>query len=165
MRSHRHLERIPEPGKDTGWKPAPPGSLDGFFALLSLSTMAMAVAGGGCARPRAADLHSADPVARVRAIQAAAERGDRQAVPLIVDRLEDEDEAVRFYAIVALDRITGQRFGYDYAKPAAERARAVECWRAFVRSGGHARDRHPGVAAGEGQGSAMPTEGGRESPS
>jgi len=66
------------------------------------------------------------------AIRAAAERGDRSAVPHIVDRLEDEDDGVRFFAILALDRMTGERFGYDYAKPATARAAAVERWRAYV---------------------------------
>ncbi len=66
------------------------------------------------------------------AIRAAAERGDKAAVPHIVDRLEDEDDGVRFFAILALDRITGERFGYDYAKPVKERAAAVKRWRAYV---------------------------------
>ncbi len=68
------------------------------------------------------------------AIRAAAERGDRSAIPHIVDRLEDEDDGVRFFAVLALDRMTGKRLGYDYAKPAAERAAAVERWRAYVHS-------------------------------
>jgi len=67
------------------------------------------------------------------AIRDAAERKDRSAVPHIVDRLEDEDDGVRFFAILALDRITGERFGYDYAKSAAVRAAAVGRWRAYVR--------------------------------
>jgi len=87
--------------------------------------------------PDRAAIQSADPNERILAIRAAGKAKDKQAVPLLVDRLEDEDEAVRFFAILALDRITGrhERFGYDYAKPARERAKAVEQWRRYVRDG------------------------------
>lgn len=67
------------------------------------------------------------------AIRAAGEARDEQAVPLLVDRLEDEDDAVRFFTILALEKITGERFGYDYAQPASKRARSVEQWRAYAR--------------------------------
>lgn len=77
-------------------------------------------------------MQSVNPVDRILGIRAAVERGDRSAVPHIVDRLEDEDDGVRFFAIIALDRITGERFGYDYAKPATERAAAVGRWREYV---------------------------------
>jgi len=59
---------------------------------------------------------------------------DEKAVALLVDRLEDEDEGVRFYAILALDRITGERFGYDYAAPIDQRAEAVDRWREYART-------------------------------
>jgi hypothetical protein len=77
-------------------------------------------------------LGSADPIERVEAIIAAGEARDVSAVPLLVDRLEDEDEAVRFYAIQALTRITGQDMGYRCYEPSWERARAVRRWRGFV---------------------------------
>jgi len=86
--------------------------------------------------PRTA-IQSANPDERIRGIHEAAERNDRYAVPLLVDRLEDEDEAVRFYAILALEKMTGQRLGYDYARPAVDRVRAVERWREYVRQGLH----------------------------
>lgn len=68
-------------------------------------------------------------------------------MPLLVDRLEDEDEAVRFFAIIALDKITGERLGYDYAQPAAERAKAVERWREYVQRGQHASSAASGKTA------------------
>lgn len=77
-------------------------------------------------------LASADPIERIEATIAAGEAGDASAVPLLVDRLEDEDDAVRFYAIQALTRITGQDMGYRYYEPSWERARAVRRWRAFL---------------------------------
>lgn len=79
------------------------------------------------------DIQSENPAHRILAIRAAAEARDTRSVPLLVDRLEDEDRAVRFFAIIALDKITGHRFGYDYGKPDADRRKAVERWRAYLR--------------------------------
>jgi len=70
---------------------------------------------------------------RIKAIVEAGRERDDKAVPLIVDRLEDEDEGVRLYSIIALEKITGERFGYDYGDSMSERAGAVERWRNFVR--------------------------------
>lgn len=74
-------------------------------------------------------LDSPDPATRIQAIRDTADRRDASAVPLLVDRLEDEDEAVRFYAIQALRRITEEDHGYRYYHPAARRGRAVARWR------------------------------------
>ncbi len=93
----------------------------------------------GCATPAhfRANIQSENPDDRILAVFAAGEASDRESVPLLVDRLEDEDEAVRFFTIQALEKIVGQRFGYDYAKPPEGRAPAVERWRAFVRDGSY----------------------------
>ena len=69
---------------------------------------------------------------RILAIREAGERRDREVIPLLVDRLEDEDAAVRFYAILALERITGDRLGYRYEGNAADRRDAVERWRRYA---------------------------------
>ena len=78
-------------------------------------------------------LTARDPKLRIRAIRAAGQRRDVQAIPLLIDRLEDEDEAVRFYAIQALRQITGSALGYLYYKPASHRGQAVDRWRRYVR--------------------------------
>lgn len=109
-----------------------------LIALLLLTPIALPT---GCAgKPGMADIQSPDATQRVLAIRAAGESRDTAAVPLLVDRLEDEDEGVRFYAILALERITGQRLGYDYGGSLIERAAAVERWRAYVRAGHDAQD-------------------------
>ncbi len=94
----------------------------------------------GCARPRhyRAAIQSEVPGDRILAIRSAGEARDRGAVPLLVDRLEDDDDGVRFFAILALDKITGNRLGYAYGDPPSRRAAAVERWRAYVRDGLHA---------------------------
>jgi HEAT repeat protein len=91
----------------------------------------------GCGRPMPAypkGFESGDPIVRSRTIQMAAQRGDHGALPLLVNRLEDEDEGVRLFAIVALEKLTGDRLGYNYADPAPQRARAVKRWRAYLES-------------------------------
>jgi len=75
---------------------------------------------------------SENPAERAVAIKYAAEIKDRSAIPIIVDRLEDEDEAVRFYAILALEKLTQQRQGYDYHGSELERGRAVQRWRSYL---------------------------------
>lgn len=97
------------------------------FTLLPLSACATAAVYPG-------GLTSDDPAVCIRAIKVAGDRRDRAVLPLLVRQLENEDEAVRFYAILALEKTTGTRLGYDYAKPAAERARAVKRWQNYVRS-------------------------------
>ncbi len=91
---------------------------------------------GACRAPgsQAADLRSTDPAARIRAIKLAGDRRDQAALPLLVPQLEDDDSAVRFYAILAIEKITGTRLGYNYADPPAERARAVKRWRSYLRT-------------------------------
>lgn len=90
---------------------------------------------GRAERPANLLLESPSPALRVQGIVQAGERSDRSAVPALVDRLEDEDEAVRFYAILALERLTGTRRGYDYGAPEAERRAAVDRWRRSVVQG------------------------------
>ena len=97
------------------------------------------LAPAGCAKPSfyRADIQSEDPGDRILAIRAAGEAGDRAAVPHLVDRLDDEDDGVRFFAILSLERLTGTRLGYNYAASSVERTDAVERWREYVRSGRH----------------------------
>lgn len=79
-------------------------------------------------------MHSPDPADRIAAIKQAVDRKDSRALPALVERLEDEDEAVRFYAILALEKMTGTRLGYEYWADSAERAAAVNRWRRRLES-------------------------------
>lgn len=76
------------------------------------------------------------PQERAAAAKRAAELGDREAIGLLVDRLEDPDEAVRFYAILALEKLTGTRRGYDYRAAERDRWRAVQEWRRHLATEG-----------------------------
>ena len=90
---------------------------------------------GGCSSSATRSelaLESPDPSVRAVAIVRAADRGDESVVPLLVDRLEDEDAAVRLYAILALDRLTGTRLGYEYGGSEVERRVSVDRWRRYL---------------------------------
>lgn len=87
----------------------------------------------GCAGSVRDQIQSPDPAARVRAIIKATQWCDRKAIPLIVDRLEDEDEAVRTMANMALKKLTGQDFGYRAYDSIARRQRSVATWRQWLR--------------------------------
>lgn len=104
------------------------GTTTGCLALTGLLVVV-----AGCVGGYKPDLQSPDPAARIRAIVEVANEGKTSAVPALVDRLEDEDEGVRFYAIEALKRLTGEDMGYRYYESAYERRPAVERWRRYAR--------------------------------
>ena len=79
-----------------------------------------------------ADLEGPDVAQRIRAIKWAGDNKVTQAVPLLVDRLCEQDESVRFFAIEALRRITGTDRGYDYRADARRRAESVAEWRSWI---------------------------------
>jgi HEAT repeat protein len=87
----------------------------------------------GCrAEPVRPDLTAVDAESRIAGIVAAAESDDPADLPLLVEALDDDDAAVRLFAIEALERRTGQTHGYSPYAPPAERAEAVDRWRAAL---------------------------------
>ncbi len=103
------------------------------LSVVALVWMAGCAANTGPARVA---LEAADPQDRIRAIVEVTEHaspeeaGDTTAA--LVDRLDDEDVAVRFFAIRALDHITGRRFGYRAFDPVGVRRVSVDRWRAYL---------------------------------
>jgi hypothetical protein len=100
-----------------------------------MALVAVAGCGSQLPQPRLQDLESPDVTERVRAIKWAGENQMEAAVPLLVDRLAEQDPAVRFFAIQSLERITGETLGYRYLAPPAARAQAVARWRETLASG------------------------------
>ncbi len=90
---------------------------------------------GACA-PTAGELvlrlEDRDPLTRIHAITQITRARQTELIPKLVDRLEDEDSAVRFAAILALEDLTGSRRGYDYAASRSGRAKAVAAWKEFA---------------------------------
>ena len=70
---------------------------------------------------------------RIAGIRLAVARNDMAAIPHLVDRLDDEDVAVRWAAILALEGLTDHRFGYRCGASAEDRAPATARWRQFLR--------------------------------
>jgi hypothetical protein len=126
---------------------------------IALAAAGLLVAAAGC-RPAPlsfpASLNSQRPEERVRAAKQAVDypyaspQDRRAAVELLVARLDDEDDAVRFFAILALERMTGTRLGYCYHDHADGRLRAVQAWRRYLKqqAEGEAAAQRSGQAGG-----------------
>lgn len=103
-------------------------------AILRWAAVLGLVCAAGCAQPDwRSRLQSEDPLARIDGAIAAGQARDRAAVPLLIDRLEDDDEAVRMYAILALERIEGTTLGYEHWADETERAHMAQQWRRHVK--------------------------------
>jgi len=88
----------------------------------------------GCAQPGWREqLQSEDPLRRIEGAIAAGRAKDRAAVPLLVDRLEDDDVAVRMYSILALTRIEGTSLGYKPWAGVADRVHMAQRWRDYLK--------------------------------
>ena len=76
-----------------------------------------------------ADLENPNPVMRIKAVKWVGENKNSQTVPKLLELSQDEDQAVRFYAIIALRNITQTDLGFDYQADARRRAEAVNQWK------------------------------------
>ena len=103
------------------------------YWLAALGCLWAIVVLGGCAnvmRPVGlADMEDPETIVRIRAIHWAGENAREEAMPVLVERLAEDDKSVRLYAIASLKRIAGKDYGYDYKASARQRAEAVKRWR------------------------------------
>jgi HEAT repeat protein len=83
---------------------------------------------GGCFSPDPKSLGSDSAASAVPAIKTAADNNDRAAIPRLVQDLDDHDSAIRFAAISALKRMTGQDLGFRYYDDEWDRRSAVQRW-------------------------------------
>ena len=126
------VERIQRPGALAGSLSQGVGYGRLAWRLGVVSVWGLVLA--GCAAPHTPyprSFNSFRPEERIQAARHAAEIHDRQAIPLLVDRLEDDDSAVRLFTILSLEKLTGTRLGYEYRSDDVERARAVQRWRRY----------------------------------
>lgn len=79
-------------------------------------------------------LQSDNALDRARAIVAATEDRDTVAIHKLVYLLDDQDIAVRMFAINGLRRLVGEDFGYRYYELPERRAEAVARWQEALRS-------------------------------
>lgn len=94
--------------------------------------VAACLSAGGCFPRADPSITAADPMDSIPAIQRAAETKDRKAIPALVAQLDNDDPAIRFYAIGALRAITGQDLGYHYFDETDERRPALRRWKQWV---------------------------------
>lgn len=90
---------------------------------------------GGCA-PDAlhAGFDGPDPASRLHAAREAATGTDASDLPELVALLDDDDPVVRWVAIGALRKRTGEDFGYDHTASRADRRGAIANWEAYVKA-------------------------------
>jgi hypothetical protein len=100
-----------------------------------LLIVACLLAAAGCIPQETQSINAVDPQACIPAMQEAARKKDRSAVPALVDRLNSDDAAVRFYAGEALKEITGQTMGYHYYDDLDDRMLAITRWRKWLNDG------------------------------
>jgi len=106
-----------------------------FTSLWLLAASGLAPAGCVPSAREEADLLSPWPAARLAAIREAGATGDPEAIPPLVEQLESDDPVTRMMSIVALERITGERLGYNPYGSVTERRAAIERWVEAVRAG------------------------------
>ena len=88
-----------------------------------------------CAPKRPANpLASDDPSVKIPAMKHAAAAHDRSAIPQLITDLDNDDPAIRMYAIEALRHLTGQDMGYRYYDDEAARAPAVQRWKQWPKA-------------------------------
>src|SRR5688572_28904905 len=104
----------------------------GVKMIVPLSCAAL----GGCG-PSALEggFDSANPAAKLYAIEQAARHHDRSAVGQIIEQLDSDDPAVRLVAIAALQRLTGRTYDYRDYDPPQQRRQAIDRWKAALQSG------------------------------
>ncbi len=107
------------------------GSPSGVHWWMTLLLTAVLVSGCSLPKmPRAID--DTDPTAKIPAIKASAATRDRKSITRLINDLDSDDPAVRFYAIRALKDITGETFDYRYFDDELERREEMLAWRQWL---------------------------------
>jgi hypothetical protein len=88
----------------------------------------------GCFSPDPKSIKSDNAASAVPAIKDAAAKNDRTAIPRLIVDLDDNDSAIRFAAITALQKMTGETFDYRYYDDTADRQPAVKQWRLWLEA-------------------------------
>ncbi len=91
----------------------------------------------GCSSPTGKGIVDDDASFKIPAIKQAAEKNDKSAIPQLIKDLDSDDAAVRFYAIEALEKLTGENLDYHYYNNELERRPAIQRWNEWLKN-------HPG---------------------
>ena len=97
----------------------------------------LAVVVGGCTPPASrGGFDSDNPASKLYAIR----KATHDDIPELVEQLESDDPAVRMMTITALDRLTGERMGYNPYASSSDRRESVDRWVQAVAAGGFEPD-------------------------
>jgi hypothetical protein len=96
--------------------------------------LGLAALGGSCTAPQPApNIADPDPQVKIAGIKQAVAKDDRASLPALVKQLDSDDPAVRFYAQEALERLAGERFGYEYYLDEDERKPSLARWQEWLK--------------------------------
>ncbi|MEM9415151.1 MAG: HEAT repeat domain-containing protein [Planctomycetota bacterium] len=106
----------------------------------------------GCAQSKiAGDGRSVDAPDRIPALVRQADRPGDEGLSVLIHALDDDDPAVRMFAVQALRERTGESFGYRYYDSAERRRPAIRRWRDWADA-----QQNPGTPAPNNTASAAP---------
>jgi hypothetical protein len=98
-----------------------------------VAAIAIAFCIGGCSAPRSPRIiTNPDPSGKIPAMKKAVREKDLSAVRQLVKDLDNDDPAVRMFAIQALEELTGQRYGYTYFHDELQRKAALDRWKDWL---------------------------------
>ena len=112
----------------------------GMSMVMRVSIAVVLLVGPACGSRRTPDFNSADPGDKLYAIRASTAEGhtsqpSRNVLEHLVEQLGSDDPAVRMMAVVALEKITGGRKGYDPYASRRQRQGAIDAWGHALESG------------------------------
>ena len=108
--------------------------MDAWRLIASAMILTMLVGATGCSlAPKTfRSISHPAPLVRARSVRLSERLPDGQAVPALVDRLDDPDPVVRLAAHHELKRRTGQDFGFVPWDDPEPREKAVSRWRGWM---------------------------------
>ena len=92
----------------------------------------VALATAACGRSLPRSVGDPDPAAKIPGMTDAVADRDLSDLDRLIEDLESDDPAVRFYAIEALERLTGEANGYSYYADEDARRQGVRNWRQWL---------------------------------
>jgi hypothetical protein len=93
---------------------------------------------GGCHEPTGPKtISNPDLSVKVPAIKQAVADHDMSSAGELVKELNDDDPAVRLYAIEGLQRLSGEDFGYRYYNDKEDRVPAIAKWQKWLEAQKH----------------------------
>jgi hypothetical protein len=96
--------------------------------------LALALGGLSCTAPTPKpDIKDPEAAVKIAGIREAMSKRDRSALPALVAQLDSDDPAVRLFAIQALGKFAGERFGYEYYLDEDQRKPALAKWQEWLK--------------------------------